>query len=306
MKSDLSDGVFVWTEAYNCGEILNPMLSSYITHHDIPINVFATSEDIKKIDNLSDLIIYHDLGAMNSKKGIEKRILKGYKKGHKGTAELWSYIIRSRSERFFLHLDSDTIFLRDSITDLLLAVKQYGFNLAGSRRPYLNRTYRKSGREGRALDKLHDVVNTDCFVFDKEFINTKPNFWFKRKILGRRVSKKPVIDFFDPVSFEIVKNRGRVLYMDSPTDGQSAFPKSNSDFHQNRISFAAVGSGLNFYKNSEVKTSAGYKQFAISSYSLFAKYLLNQNIGITPLNEPDLVKKLEKLNKIKWILETSE
>lgn len=306
MSSELLDGVFVWTEAYNCGEVLNPMLNSYVTHHNIPINVYATSDDLKKIENLSPLITYHDLSTKRPNESIEKRILNGYKKGHKGTAELWSYILRTRSERFFLHLDSDTIFLRNSIIDLLQAVKYCGYSLAGSRRPYFNRSYRKSGRDGKALDQLPDVVNTDCFIFDKELINIWPSFWLKRKILGRRVSKNPVIDFFDPVSFEIIKNGGKVLYIDSPADGNRAFSKKESEFHQSRISFAAVGSGLNFYKNAEVKTSPGYKQFAISSYSLFAKYLLNQDIGVTPLNEPDLVKKLERLNQKKWILENND
>ena len=69
---------------------------------------------------------------------------------------------------------------------------------------------------------------------------------------------------------------------------------------QKRISFAAVGSGLNFYKNPNVETSPGYKNFALSSYSLFAKWLLNKDIGIVPLDAPEIVRKLEKLNQKTW------
>lgn len=152
MSSELLESIFVWTEAYNCGEILNPMLNSYVTHHNIPINVYATSNDFKKINNLSPLITFHDLSTKSDFGNVEKKILKGYKKGHKGTAELWSFLLRTRKERFFLHLDSDTIFLKNSITDLVQAVKYLDYSLAGSRRPYFNRNYRKSGRDGRALD----------------------------------------------------------------------------------------------------------------------------------------------------------
>jgi hypothetical protein len=39
---------------------------------------------------------------------------------------------------------------------------------------------------------------------------------------------------------------------------------------------------------------------ALSSYSLFAKWLLNKDIGIVPLDAPEIVSKLEKLNQKTW------
>jgi len=172
--------------------------------------------------------------------------------------------------------------------------------LVGSRRPYLHRSYRKSGSDGIRLDKLPDVVATDCFIFDKKLIQKRPYWYLNRKIVGRRPIKHPVVDFFDPVSFEIIAKGGLVLYMDSPNDGTSSVTNFDSEFMQKRISFAAVGSGLNFYKNPNVETSPGYKNFALSSYSLFAKWLLNKDIGIVPLDAPEIVSKLEKLNQTTW------
>jgi hypothetical protein len=156
--------------------------------------------------------------------------LKGYTKGHKGTALLWEYIINSRDEDILIHLDSDNIFLADVIEDLIQAIEVEGHDLAGSRRPYRSRHYRRNGKDSKQLDARPDTVNTDCFAFTKNKIKRYPRFWLRRKILGRRVSPKPVVDAFDPVTFEIIKKNGKVKYMDSPDAGFHATPNWNSKF----------------------------------------------------------------------------
>ena len=75
----------------------------------------------------SDLIIFKTLASKKRFfKSIEEKILKGYKKGHKGTAILWDYLINSRTEKILIHLDSDTIFLNDIVTDLIHAIDNEG------------------------------------------------------------------------------------------------------------------------------------------------------------------------------------
>ena len=242
--------IFIWTEAFNCGEILNPMLTSFLKHHSYPIHVFGSKEDFREVTIKSDLIIFENFRKKTKLFSIsEDKVLNGYKKGHKGTAILWEHIINSRSENIFIHLDSDTIFLGDVITELIYAIKSEGFVLAGSRRPYKFRPYRREGRDGRQLDLRSDCVNTDCFAFTKDYFRTYPKFWLRRKILGKQVSLKPIVDFFDPITFEITKNGGRIKFMDSPDQGNSSSTNHESKFIKNRISFAAVGSGCNFYKN---------------------------------------------------------
>ena len=303
MSDLLSEKVFIWTEAFNCGEVLNPMLKSFITHNNFEINVYGTDEDLSSVNVKSPLIKFQDLKLDKNSYGIEDEIMKKYKSGHKGTAELWKFLMLTRKERYFLHLDSDTIFLGDVISDLIASVKTREFNLVGSRRPYLHRTYRKSGSDGRRLDKLPDVVATDCFIFDKSFVQKWPKWHLTRKIEGRRPIAHPVVDFFDPVSFEIINKGGKVLYVDSPNQGVSSVTNFESEFMQKRISFSAVGSGANFYKNPEVKTSPGYKNFALASYSLYSKWLLGKDIGISPLDAPEIIKKLERLNQKTWLLQ---
>jgi hypothetical protein len=293
--------VFIWTEAFNCGEILNPMLSSYLKHHNYPIHVFGSKSDFREVQIQSDMIFLESLSSKIRPFLIsENKVLNGYKSGHKGTAILWEYIIRSRKEKILIHLDADTIFLNDVVTDLIQAIKGEGNSIAGSRRAYKNRGYRKNGMDGKQLNSRPDCVNTDCFAFTTEHISKWPRFWLRRKISGRRVSFKPVVDFFDPVTFEIIKKSKKIKYMDSPHDGYQSTLNKKSKFMESRISFAAVGSGCNFYKNGHEGIPEGYSGFALASYSLFAKELLGKNINIPPLDDKEIISKLSGLNKIKW------
>jgi hypothetical protein len=223
--------VFIWTEAFNCGEILEPMLSSYLAHNKHPIHVYGTDKDFQEAKIKSNLVVFESLSSKKLfRKSLESKILKGYTKGHKGTALLWEYIINSRDEDILIHLDSDNIFLADVIEDLIQAIEVEGHDLAGSRRPYRSRHYRRNGKDSKQLDARPDTVNTDCFAFTKNKIKRYPRFWLRRKILGRRVSPKPVVDAFDPVTFEIIKKNGKVKYMDSPDAGFHATPNWNSKF----------------------------------------------------------------------------
>jgi len=294
--------IFIWTEAFNCGEILNPMLKSYVKHNKLPIHVYGTKKDLEEVSVESELIILEKFSKKYIPISIEGKILKGYKNGHKGTAILWAHLIKSRAEKIFIHLDSDTIFLDDAVSELMDAILIQGFAIAGSRRAYKNRSYRKDGKDGKLLDLRPDAINTDCFAFNTQYINKRPLFWLRRKILGRRVSRLPVVDFFDPITFEIIKKGGLVKYVDSPNDGYNSYINNESKFMKSRISFAAVGSGCNFYKNGHKGIPKGYSDFALASYSLFATEFLNKNIGIPPLKSEGLETKLSKLDKENWVL----
>jgi hypothetical protein len=138
------------------------------------------------------------------------------------------------------------------------------------------------------------------FYFKKSKINKVSFKWLIRKIQGKRTSILPVVDFFDPITFELLMKRRKVKYFD--VDTESVSQSRNLNFVNKRISFAAVGSGINFYKNPEVTTSEGYRNFALASYSLYSKYLLGRTLSIPPLKAPDLVKKLERLDLKTWTL----
>jgi hypothetical protein len=121
-------------------------------------------------------------------------------------------------------------------------------------------------------------------------------------IRGRRTGLLPVVDFFDPVIFRLLRKKEKVLYLDSPNSGFHSNSEGESLFHRKRISFAAVGSGINFYKNPEIVTSPGYREFALASYSLYSEMILGIKVPIKPLEDNSLKEKLKKLNKEKWDL----
>ena len=301
MKSRNSKDTYIWTECFGCGEILPPMIESFLYHHDTKIHVIGTKKDFESINYLHDeRVVRVELEKVDFK--TYKKVLKGYKNGHAGTSEIWSWLFRNREERFYIHLDADTVFLENVTIEIIKKLKSEGYALVGSRRPYKYRTYRLEGWDKKLLDRLPDVVNTDCFGFDKKFISNAPNWLLKRRIFGKRELTIPIIDFFDPISFNILRNGGKIFYMDSPLAGRSGKTNFNSDFHQKRISFSAVGSGCNFYKNPAAKSSEGYMKYALSSYSLFANSLLNFKIDYPLLNDPEIIEKIKRLDKSTWSL----
>lgn len=298
-----SNSVFVWTEAFGCAQILKPILSSFRAHHDEPIHVFTTRGEAKSLPDIQGVI------PVFAREGISDLILKtnersisaGFRKGHLGTARIWSSIFRSRREEYLVHLDADTIFL-DNLLDKLISPLRQGYDISGTRRPYKNRTYRKTGRDSMRLDALPDVINTDLLALRRSKI---PNVWspfLARNIRGKRMMRHPIIDFFDPIIFSMLRNGSQIKFVDSPLDGMQAIPNVDSEFFRNRIVFSAVGSGYHFYHNANARTSPSYKEFAIASYSLFAKYLLDIDTGTVPHIDKELEAKLKKLDRGSWTL----
>jgi hypothetical protein len=68
------------------------------------------------------------------------------------------------------------------------------------------------------------------------------------------------------------------------------------------ISFAAVGSGYSFFHGYARSPSPSYEEFAISSYSLYARHLLGKEIGIPPMESPYLENMLGRLDRENWCL----
>jgi hypothetical protein len=300
--SSVINAKFIWTEAFNCGELLQPFLNSFLKHHQSEINVYGFRSDLDKIKFEHPQVILHDLdGIFFNKKPLSLLLEDSFKFGHLGTAILWSWLIKTRSETNFIHLDADTIFLGNVIEDFEAAIS-LGYKIVGTRRPYRYRSYRKQGIDGWLLDKRKDTLNTDCFYFDTNKVRKIPFSLLVRMIQGRRIGILPVVDFFDPIIFRLLKKKQKILYIDSQNAGFNSQSNPNSEFHEKRISFAAVGSGINFYKNPEVVTSPGYRGFALASYSLYSATILGLELPIEPLNDVNLKNKLEKLDKEKWDL----
>jgi hypothetical protein len=292
---------FIWTEALGCAEILRPMLQSFQTHHDVKLNVFIYEEDLQLISEFQN-IIPRVVGESRVVDHSAEYISSGFKFGHLGTARLWTYIVKNFPATHFIHLDADTVFLGDVISPLEEKISEFG--IVGSRRPYRKTQARKGIR------KLHlairpDSVNTHCFAFRNIFENIETStltrlIWASERTLFEKVLK-PTLDFFDPVTFLIRKNHG-IYYLDSKTQKRSGSYRRTTIFEKKMISFSAVGSGYSFFHGKSTASSRSYEKFAISSYALYSKYLLNKDIGAPILESNYLEGLLTKLNTTNWTL----
>ena len=297
----MSTDPYVWTEALGCGEILPPMLASYLHHHENPINVFVYPEDLEflpKDNRIIANIISDSSESLLSRANLEV----AFSKGHAGTALLWARIIRAKRDYKLVHLDADTVFI-GNVLDMLLE-HQYDHSVVGSRRPYRHSIARKGFRKAQ-LALRPDAVNTHCFLFDPSSLQGDEEMLASEIMASRRHLHdkilRPVIDFFDPVTFRLRKDSG-IYYMDSQNQRKHGTYSREGEFESKMISFSAVGSGSAIYKGKSKVNSQSYKEFALQSYALYCRFLLDKAIDSPVLNSHYLIEKLNRLDRSTWSL----
>lgn len=145
--------------------------------------------------------------------------------------------------------------------------------------------------------QFSDVVSTNCFAFNKEKI-TKYDFETITRMTQGTYNplNHNVLDFFDPVSFDILKNGGKISNLDFNDVGgcnkegsrDNCFKEYNNDstpfkieFGEKLVHFSGVGSGMNFYHNKvNSKGIESYKEYCIDRYALFCKIFYDEDLGI--------------------------
>ena len=85
---------FIWTEAVGCGEILPPMLKSYLAHHNLQINVIGNNKDLEFIDGINSIQV-NRISVESFGLKFSRKLKESYKYGHTGTALLWYQIGRA-------------------------------------------------------------------------------------------------------------------------------------------------------------------------------------------------------------------
>lgn len=300
---------FIWVEAVGCGEILPPFIESYLAHHKEAIHVVGYKEDLVNLPQDSRIVKIEisetRSGTSGEASGLNREeIAAAYQYGHKGTATIWAYLIATRPEQNFIHLDADTIFL-DNVLDEIEGKLTQGYSVVGTRRPYRYQKGKSSKRARINFFFSRDCVNTHCFGFKKSDLLGNQEL-LRKMIEGRGFNPIhtrlfPVIDFFDRITFRLAR-KGSIYYLDSENQGRHGRHDRFGKTERRMISFAAVGSGSAFYKNSKAVISASYRELAIGSYALFSKYLLNKEIDFPILDSPYLINHLEKLDQSTWTL----
>jgi hypothetical protein len=268
---------FIFTEAYNCGLILKNALDSFHKYHDEKVHIFGTYKDFKKLTKHKNNI-FIELS--------EDDILKNlYKQGHVGTAYIFAKIINGEytEKNKIIHFDSD-IFFRKECISLIYDSFENGCDLIGSRRCYKNNL---NGRKD--LSNIEDVVQTYFFGFNKEKIKKYKFEDLINMCVGYyNPYKHPILDFFDPISFDIIYNGGNIKFLDYDLVGgmdengskDNKYKEVNHklDFGEFLVHFAGVGPGMNFFYNKSL-ANKGYQDWAIKQFFLYYKIFYGEELG---------------------------
>jgi hypothetical protein len=296
---------YIWTEIYNCGKIGKIAIQSFQRYHpDLVVHVYGFKKDFEYIVEAPNIVrivvpkrsLYIKLWRrfLNPISGfagkIDRELLEdGFKKGHLGTANLWAYIIQNRKEKYLIHFDSDTIFLGNILDEMISLADHY--DIVGPIRNYKNNPFNDA-----SYKTFNDVSATNCFLFNREKIDT---FSFNVLVAMCQGAYNPlghkVIDFFDPISFNILKKEGEIFFLDPDAVGacdasgsrDNKFAAINNfdtpfkiDYGNKLIHFSAVGSGMNIYNSPDLNIPDDYKQYAIDRYALFCKIFYKEDLGI--------------------------
>ena len=148
---------FIWTEIVNTGKIGKIALASFCKYHpNIKVHVYGMNRDFGWLGEIPDNMECISVDNQTA-------ILEAFNQGHLGTAMLWSGIISQNPQKYFIHFDSDVIFRKECMSDLLDIRHEY--DLIGKIRSYKHNPHNRDD-----IRDCDDVVATDIFLFNKEKI----------------------------------------------------------------------------------------------------------------------------------------
>lgn len=276
---------FIFTEAYNCGKIARVAIQSFLEHHqEHSVNVFGKLSDFEDIGIESNRINYISLENDGKLKEL-------YKNGHAGTSHIHANVLLKVYGDYshIIHFDSDVLFREECISDIIEAWEG-GFSLVGQRRNYEKNRGGLKYVDGMSVEGINDTVGTCFFGMDLGDLKIKDHEVVMRMCQGAiSLTGEPILDYFDPVSFHIMHNGGKVKYLSSLDYGggdengnwDNGFNDLNllCDFGKKFVHFAGVGSGLNFTRNGSGNVPHSYSEWAKGRYNLYSKLLYREDIG---------------------------
>jgi hypothetical protein len=291
----MQNKAFIFTESYGCGLILKKCLESFFRHHpDTVVHVFGTHKDFKELGKFKN-VEYVELSD-------DLELKECFKHGHLGTAHIGARVIKEFSKGFdyIIHFDSDVIFQKESLSLLYDKIDEE-YDLIGPVRCY------KNNMNGRTdLSELSDVSQTYFYAFNKTKISDYSFVELRNMIVGfHNPLKHPILDYFDPVSFDILKNGGKSYFLDVNLVGgltlegnrKNKYEELNEDmdFGANLMHFAGVGSGMKFHFQGSEQTNQSYVDWALKRFALYYKLFYDISIDNVIFEE-------EKYNLLKKVL----
>jgi hypothetical protein len=289
------DSLYIFTEIIRCGVIGYQAISSFHKYHNLPLHIWCSEDDVKHIPPHANNIIHV----------IDKssELYKDFDEGHKGTSHLWTNLILELPQSYthLLHFDSDVLFLGDMVQTIIDYIPEY--DLIGSIRNYIHNPNNCDN-----VRHLPDIVQTYCFAFNRTLIPEKNKHILWNWVRGYPVNfPHEVIDYFDPVSFTILRNGGKIKHIDNDIIGGTDLLGTRKNKHEELnsmfdvgdkiIHFAGVGSGLNFCnmiaKNKKISVPSFYVKFGMERYDLYSQIFFNKRIVDSNIND-EIVEKFKK------------
>lgn len=265
----MQDNFFIFTEAYNCSDVLKHCLNSFYKYHDDSIHVFCTLQDLEEIKQYKKIIpIIINPGSF---------IDLAYTRGHLGTAAIFAdAILRySGNNSNIIHFDSDLIFKQECLSNIKNKFNE-GYDLIGPARPY---KFNQNNRDD--IRHMEDVVATCFFGFNKTKIKITDYQELTYSINARPFKGTDILDFFDYISFHILENGGNKYILDFDHTGGSningsrtnKYGELNADIDCGDwyMHFAGIGSGAKIFKKGFENTHQGYALWALKRYALYKK-----------------------------------
>ena len=281
---------YIFTECVNCPELAVNALRSYCKYHNYPVYVFTSHSDAEYLER--------ELKGIKGTIHIVKlgdQIKELYNKsGHAGTANIWNLVIQQLKgkNKKFIHFDADVIMRGNIVDDIIVGLLDN--DVVGPVRCY---KHNQNGRDD--IRHIPDVVSTYCFGFNPEKLS--PQLFRQTREIQNTVVRMilgvfnphrfPILDFFDPMSFDIMRNGGKFKYIDwnvigglsrdGKRENNYEIPNERFDYGEKIIHFASVGSGINYYKQMTDKSknqnmiSQTYKDYAVSSYIMYHNIIKN-------------------------------
>ncbi|MES2767743.1 MAG: hypothetical protein V4596_01245 [Bdellovibrionota bacterium] len=276
---------FIYMDIYRCGKVARVAVNSFVKHYpDLELHLFGVADDFLWLEDMSSKgrLVFQDISS-------DSALLRRWDvHGHWGTAHLWAKLIQTRSEKFLLHLDSDIIFRGPALDPIFKAIDE-GFDLVGSPRNYKNNLNKRDD-----IRYLPDLVQTAIFAFNRELVSQHEFEELVEMARGHyNPLGHPVIDFFDPVMFEILKNGGNICYLDVDDFGGTHREGHRNNRHtelNNTLGdlgtlfchYSSVGSGLKYFHDplTRVFTPKFYVQHGLMRYWSFCKFFYNQDLPV--------------------------
>lgn len=264
----------IFTEIVNCGPVGSIMLESFHKYHDMEIIIYATQKDIEDLGEIKN-------HPNNRFWPLHSAQYDKFKHGHAGTAVLFAEQFYPGIDKNIIHLDSDLVFKKESISLIENAFEE-GYDIVGSRRCYKNNPGKVPVPDG-----IPDAVSTYFFGMKTKVLPKGYSFEEMCKMWeGHPIGiDHMILDFGDSVYFNSLKNGAKTKFLDSNLiGGQNELGSKVNNYKSNLhldmgshlLHMGGCGSGCAVH-HGHSNPEKSYADWAVGRFDLFAYLFLFRN-----------------------------